>query len=424
MSLGGRLRALLRPAAVLTARQETWLRRARAGGLFLRLLARKSREDGIPQRAAALAFVTLLSLIPLLAAFSYVAAQFLARYRERTLDFLTSVLPFSQADMIRHIEEFVSQAESLRGVGFLVFILVGLGAFGAIEESINRIWQVSSRRSFRARVVSYTLLIFWGPMVIGASYSTLLVLRQRPGFDRLFEESLLVQALPFVASLVGLTMLYWQVPFTRVQFRAALVGGVVAAVLLELLRRSFGVYVERMDVTIVVYGSFALAIFFMIAVQIAWWAVLMGSEIAYVTQHFAALTQTKGRDARFREEWIGMAALAKLLEGLRAGRPLTELDRLAESLGTSPEGLREALEPLVAAGLVVESGGEPAGYVLAHDPHELSLAKVLAAYEQPAEELLAALPEPLRDNLDALMRRLRDTRETTLAGRSIAQLLG
>jgi membrane protein len=402
-----------------------WRRRVHDGFTFARLLTKKVAADGVTQRAAALAFVTILALIPLLAAFTFVAAQLLHDYQDRVLSFLTGVLPYSQKQVLETLQSFVSQAETLQEVGFLAFILVGLGAFGTIEETINRIWLVSSRRSLRAKLVSFTLLVFWGPLLIGSCYSVLLLLRQRPGFDVLFDESILVQAVPLLVSAVGLTMLYWQVPFTRVHFRAALAGGITASVLLEILRRAFAYYVAHFTAgTYVVYGSFALAIFFMISLELTWLAVLLGTEVAYVYQHFGALTNTRGLDARFRESWIGLAALAVLVESLRVGKPVGDLDRLAERLGVAPEALRSSLDPLVKSGLVVETTGEPAGYVLARDPHELTLETALAAYERPIEELLAAMPQPLRDNLEALVGRLRENRRTTLASRSIAQLLG
>ena len=402
-----------------------WRRWLHDAFTFARLLKKKVAADGVTQRAAALAFVTILALIPLLAAFTWVAAQLLHDYQDRVLSFLTSVLPYSQKQVLETLGSFVDQAETLQEVGFLFFILVGLGAFGTIEETINRIWQVSSRRSLRAKLVSFTLLVFWGPLLIGSCYSVLLLLRQRPGFDVLFDESILVQAVPFLVSVVGLTMLYWQVPFTRVRFRAALAGGISAALLLELLRRAFAYYVAHFTAgTYVVYGSFALAIFFMISLELAWLAVLLGTEVAYIAQHYGALTHTRGLDARFREAWVGIAALGVLVEGLRGGKPVAELDRLSERLGVAPEAMRTAVEPLVKAGLVVESTGEPAGYLLARDPHELTLETALAAYERPIEQLLAAMPQPLRDNLEALVGRLRENRRTTLANRSIVQLLG
>jgi membrane protein len=415
-----RARALLLPGPDAAG----WSGRLHRARLFGRLVLDKAREDALGQRAGALAFVTILSLIPLLAAFSFVAAQLLNRYQDRVLDVLTGFLPYSEDTMLVQVRQFVEQAESLQEVGFLAFILVGLGAFGAIEEAINRIWKVPARRSLRAKLVSYTLLVFWGPLVIGSSFSAIVVLRQRPGLDVLFEQSILLQAVPFVISLVALTMLYWQVPFTRVRFQAALVGGATAAVLLEVLRRTFALYVERMQLTYAVYGGFALAIFFMISIQIAWWVVLLGTEVAYVAQHFRALTETRGKQERFGEPWIGLAALAQLVAGLREGKPVTDLDRLAAKVGTSPEALDAALEPLIAAGLVMETAGEPGGFLIARDPHELTLERAMAAYEKPLEELLGGLPQPLRDNLEGLILRLRENRATTLAGRSVVQLLG
>lgn len=402
---------------------DRWRRRLWRAFTFLRLLRKKIAADGITQRAAALAFVTVLALIPLLAAFTFVAAQLLHDYQDRVLRFLASVLPYSEAKVLQSLQEFVKQAESLQQVGFLAFILIGLGAFGTIEETINKIWQVSSRRSLRARLVSFTLLVFWGPLLIGSSYSVMLLLRARPGFDVLFEESWLVQLVPFVVSAIGLTMLYWQVPFTRVRFRAALAGGLTAAVLLELLRRVFRYYVTHFtEGTYVVYGGFALAIFFMISLELAWLAVLLGTEIAYVVQHFEALTQTRGDDARFRGVWIGLAGLLTLVEGLRAGRPVGDLDRLAGSVGVAPEALRSAFEPLLKSGLVVETTGDLAGYVLARDPYGLTLETVFEAYDRPVEELLAAMPQPLRENLEAMVGRLRESRKTTLASRSLAEM--
>jgi len=133
-----------------TPRAERWWRRLRDGITFARLVTKKVAADGITQRAAALAFVTILALIPLLAAFTFVAAQLLHDYQDKVLKFLTSVLPYKEGEVIDSLQRFVSQAETLQQVGFLAFILVGLGAFGSIEETINKIWQVSTRRSLRA----------------------------------------------------------------------------------------------------------------------------------------------------------------------------------------------------------------------------------------------------------------------------------
>jgi uncharacterized BrkB/YihY/UPF0761 family membrane protein len=80
-----------------------WLRDAYT---FLRLLQKKVAADGVTQRAAALAFVTIQALIPLLAAFTWVAAQLLHDYQDRVLSALTSVLPYSQSQVLNTLQSF------------------------------------------------------------------------------------------------------------------------------------------------------------------------------------------------------------------------------------------------------------------------------------------------------------------------------
>src|SRR5262245_61268885 len=85
---------------------DRWRRFLRDALTFARLLRRKISTDGVTQRAAALAFVTVLALIPLLAAFTFVAAQLLNDYQDRILRFLTSVLPYSEAKVLEALQNF------------------------------------------------------------------------------------------------------------------------------------------------------------------------------------------------------------------------------------------------------------------------------------------------------------------------------
>ena len=65
--------------------------------IFLRLATGKAFQDGIALTASALAFVTLLSLIPLLAVFSFIGARAFQAYQEQALDVLVQVLPYSES---------------------------------------------------------------------------------------------------------------------------------------------------------------------------------------------------------------------------------------------------------------------------------------------------------------------------------------
>jgi membrane protein len=406
--------------------EASWPERGRRAWRFLRFLVSKSGEDAITLKAAALAFVTILSLVPLLAAFSFVGARVLTTYRDRILETLAGVLPYSEATILDSLQEFVVQAETLQRGGTLVFILVSLGAFLTIEETLNKIWLVGEKRTLRAKLLSFTLLLFWGPLVLGSSLSFLVLVRQRPGLDVLFEEAFVVQALPFLVGALALTMLYWQVPNTAVKFRSALAGGIAAAILLEILRSTFGYYVDNLtQMNVVVYGSFALAIFFMVSVQLAWFAVLLGCEIAYVSQHFTGLTRSTQLDLRFRGPWIGLAVAIELARGLRTGRPITTDEELATRLQVRGDAIRDALEPLEKARIVQRGRDDEdqEGFLLCRDPHQVTVREVLRTFDPAVERLLAGLESGAGSSLRELDREIRARRDDQLGDRTLVDLL-
>jgi membrane protein len=317
-------------------------------GRFLLLTSRKARRDGITLTASALAFITVLALVPLMAAFSFIGARVFHQYNDRALEVFVRVLPYSETTIVDKLDQFLSQAETLQGFGLLGLLIVSISAFATVEQTINKVWHVPRRRPLKVRFLSFTLLLFWGPLLIGATFSALLLLRSRPGFDALFEESLLLNALPFLVTVTGLTMLYWVVPYTTVELRCALAGGVTAALLLELLRQGFTLYIRTFDSMNVVYGGFALALLFIISIQLAWLIVLIGSEVAYTAQHFRELERTEGQLAALQASWVGLVALAVIGERFARGEPTIAHERLAAARRSGLDGL--TLADLAAAG--------------------------------------------------------------------------
>lgn len=412
-----RLRTLSRSPAV----RSTFAFAGRLGR-FILLTLRRSHRDGVPLTAAALAYVTILSLIPLLAATSFVGALVFSAYPEQSLEFFLQALPYHDAAVVEQLERFFAQSREVEGWTILAFFATTLFAFGTVEETINRIWNVARRRPFRVRFVSFTLLIFWGPVLIGATYSAYLVLRQRLG-PELLENAFSVNLLPFLGTLVGLTMLYRMVPYTRVSFRAALTGGVTAAVLLEVLRLSFGFYVGLLTRPTEVYGRFALVLFFAISIQVSWAIVLYGSELAYCTQHHGALIRGLGQGPHFQGRWVGLAAALVLAERFDRGAPRTPQGELADHLRVPEDQLEEMLAPLLEARLLAAAPGRDREYLLARPPHKTPVARVLAAYDTRSHRVFEPLGDRLQGALDDLAIRIARGRERDLDRLTLADLV-
>jgi membrane protein len=422
-------------------------------GRFFALTLRQGYEDSILLTASALAFVTILSLVPLLAALSFVGARVFSQYPEKSLEVFIQVLPYAEKNLTDKLREFLDQAETMHGVGLAALFATSLLAFATIEETFNKIWNVSRRRPFRYRLLTFFLLLFWGPLVIGVTFSSLILLRQSAALREVVRSSFLLRLTPFLATVVGLTLLYWLVPSTRVRFRNALVGGLFGAILLEILRQSFGYYVEFFRGVSTVYGSSAFALLFMISIELTWTIVLLGSEAAYTAQHFALLSRGLHTHPPVAASWVGLAALAFLAarsgggSRRRAGRggppesaaaagrdeqrrsrgrraedlPPPSTEELANHLSLPARDLQRTLHPLLARGLLRETAG--GGYLLGRNPGELRVEEIFDAYEHRARRSVEHIGAGLRARIERWIASLAGARAETLGTLTLAELL-
>ncbi len=395
-------------------------------GRFFALTVRQGYEDSIFLTASALAFVTILSLVPLLAALSFVGARVFSQYPEKSLEVFIQVLPYAEKGLTDKLREFLDQAETMHGVGLVALFGTSLLAFSTIEETFNKIWHVSRRRRYRHRLLTFLLLLFWGPLLVGVTFSSLILLRQSPAILELVRGSVLLHLTPFLATVVGLTLLYWLVPSTRVRFRNALAGGLFGAILLEVLRQSFGYYVEFFRGVSTVYGSSAFVLLFMISIELTWTIVLLGSEAAYTAQHFALLSRGLHTHPPIAARWVGLAAVAFLAarngaDGADASPAAPTGEELASRLSLSARELERTLHPLLAKGLLLETPGR--GFVLGRDPAALRVEEVFAAYDHRARRSVEHVGPELRERLDRWVDILTGNRADRLGALTVTELL-
>lgn len=342
------------PRAALAELAGRAMRAARETGRLLALAWRRAAEQSIGVRASALAFTSVVSLVPLMAAFTFVGARAFAEYQSQLQRFLVEILPYSEQAILEAIERFVTEAEQVRGPGIVGFAVVSLGILFAVEETVNRTWETSAQRPWRRRLVSYLLVLLFGPLLIGGALSVWVVLERQAGITGMPLRGLL----PPAATFAGLALLYWLVPNARVRLASAALGAAAATAALEVLRRGFSAYFDLFGRTNqLVYGSYAVALFFMLSLQVGWWLVLAGNVLAYSHQH--RRTMLRGPEVERRalasDPWLAFAALSLLADRAGGRRPEIGLSSLAEELAISPDRLQRALAPLERAGWVCRS---------------------------------------------------------------------
>src|SRR5207253_230164 len=90
----------------------------------------------------------------------------------------------------------------------------------------------------------------------------------------------LARIVPFVLELIACTLLYCLIPNCAVRWRDGVVGAAVAAILIELLKIGFAIYVGTMSSYQTVYGALAAIPIFLLWMYVLWMAVLFGAVVA------------------------------------------------------------------------------------------------------------------------------------------------
>jgi DNA-binding IscR family transcriptional regulator len=206
-----------------------------------------------------------------------------------------------------------------------------------------------------------------------------------------------------------------------VRFRNALAGGLLGAILLEVLRQGFGYYVELFRGVSTVYGSSAVGLLFLISIELTWAIVLLGSEAAYTAQHFALLRRGWHSHPPVQASWVGLAAASLIAKRRAAGQPPLSHQALAEQLSLPARDLERTLHPLVKQGVLSEVKGRL--YLLGEDPRRLSVDHLFEAYEHRARRGVEHAGPELRPRLAALVDALAAVRRDCLGPLTLADLL-
>ncbi len=254
---------------------------------FLVLVAERFRRHGALQNAAGLTYTTLLSLVPLMAVTLAVFSAFPVADRMYLLiqDFVfQNFVPTSGELLQQHLSEFSAKASRLTGTGAAFLVVVALMMMAEIDRSLNAIWEVRTKRSLASKFLIYWAVLSLGPLLIGASVLVTSYIISLPilteaastGFGRN-----LLGLTPVAASALAFTMMYLIVPNRRVRAGHALIGGVFAAVLFEVAKRAFGIYITQFPTYEAIYGALASIPIFLVWLYLSWVVVLLGAEVTH-----------------------------------------------------------------------------------------------------------------------------------------------
>lgn len=389
-------------------------------------------RDKVIIRASGLAYSSLLAAVPLVAVGFALFSAFGAfdDVKQKVQDFLfTQFLPTSQDEILQYFNQFAEGASKLGLIGFLFLVLASILLLDNIESNFNQIWHVTTRRKFIAKITSYTSVLVFGTLLLGTSITMsarikAMLFRDIP-FDPGTLEKLGTWFFPLFFTFLAFWLMYLVIPFTRVKIKSALVGAVIGSILWELGKNFFATSVGTSVRYSTIYGSLAVIPIFLIWLYITWIIILLGLEIAFTHQHFAALVRSKAAGERDECDRVptGLQLFLLVAKRFHEGKDPPTADELSRCFFVATGSVDNHLERLEAAGLVrrVAIGPSDAGVVPARSLAEVRLAQVIAAFIPMGDEEIRQRPIELA--VDEIVSNFRDAGFETIGETTILELL-
>lgn len=391
-------------------------------------------RDRIKLRAAALTYVSLLSLIPLLVVGLSLFSAFggLEATEAKLKSFLiNSIAVQSQREtMMGYINQLLQKghAAKLGTVGMLPLFVTVVSLLSNIELSFNDIWGVQKSRTFLQRFQVYWPLITLAPILLGVSLSA------TSAFEA-SEFGQIVYSIPgmsFTTHLVSVVMtclfftfLYKIMPNTRVKVRHAAVGGFVAGGLWLIAENLYAIYASNAITYSALYGSLGAIPLFVIWVYVSWIITLLGAMLTFAIQ--SAKTFEPDRPISMRDrEYVAVRLMMSAAARFQDGEHAVTAQELVDEVTVPPRMARQLLGVLVRHGLLAETvTDEDVGYVPARPLERIFVADVLRALREDRD--VVRLEVPKSDVLGVLvseqLARANEDGERDLAKLSLAQML-
>lgn len=265
----------------------------RQPGRFLIQVLRDFKSNQGLLLSGAVAYYTLLSIIPMFALILVGLSHFFQgeQLYGTILSNLKLVIPGHAERVADQVWGFLARRQLVGFFGILFMLFFSSMAFTVLESAMSVIFSHRIRKIRRHFIISaiipyaYIFLMGLGLLLITLVSGALDALAHQHiiilGWDLSLEETSRVAL--YLSGLLGmvimLTSLYMVMPVGRISIRHALIGGITATVLWEIIRHLLVWYYSTLSLVNVIYGSLATAVVTLLSIEIAVIILLLGAQV-------------------------------------------------------------------------------------------------------------------------------------------------
>lgn len=252
---------------------------------YFLFLKQRIIHDRLTVSAGYMAYITLLSLVPLVTVLLSVLSQFpiFSGAGETVQEFVIQNFVPAASDAVEgSLKEFISNTGKMTAVGSGFLFVASVMLISAIDRSLNYIWRVKKKRRPMYSFSLYWMILTLGPLLVGASIAATSYLTSLKIMDDEIVSSFyrtLLGWLPIILSFSAFVGLYLLVPNKKIRIRHALVGAMSAGCLFEISKVGFAQYITQFPSYEVIYGALAAVPILFVWIYLCWIIVLIGAEI-------------------------------------------------------------------------------------------------------------------------------------------------
>jgi len=367
--------------------------------------ARLLKKNRAGQQAAALSYHTIFGIVPLAIVMLLIFQSFTA-YKNigeevKSLVYeqlhLTNIQypdpgnPEQNIMLTEYFDRIVAgfftglNKGSITIFGGIIVVWAALALLTTTERAFNNIWHVSRGRNFLHRIVNYWALLTLGPLLLGLGVYVSTRYASIGQLQKTVLSHIGPAVLSYIVATVSFFFLYFVLPNTKVQAKAAIWGAAVAALVWSLAKWGFGAYVTKFIPYSQVYGVMGLVPLGVLWIFISWLIVLFGLQLTFTTQHLKTLDAAEIAAAKKTEEYFiandftVINIVREIAAAFQSNQAAVSLEVICSKLDIPAEFGEKILDHLVASGILVKVSEPRAGFIPATDPANIRLSDIAEA---------------------------------------------
>jgi membrane protein len=360
------------------------------------LAARGFMNDKVQLRASSLTFYSLLSIIPVVAIAFAIAKGF---GLDQNLQQLVAKEFQTQPEVLDWLLSVATNALQktrggpIAGVGVIILFWSAMSLLDQIESSFNHIWQIGSSRPWYRKFTDYLTIMLIAPVFLILSSSiTVLDLSDFISRSSILDFlkpifNFLVKFAPYLLTWFALTVLFIIIPNTKVKFVPALVSGIIAGTVLQVLQWLYIDLQFGISKLSSIYGSFAAIPLFILWLQASWIILLLGAELSFAYQNVSRYEYEYEalNVSQYQKKALVLMIMNMIIRNFTVGEKPINAEDISGKLKIPVRLVRDILQDLNNAGLVSvihENEHEERLYQPAMDINKLSISYVLNRLER------------------------------------------